>query len=124
MSRRRMMYGSKKEEPLPEITYVKGWYISEYGVFTKTSGWYYTNFIPVHPGDKVSHKGYVGAACSGICVENNGTLTNKVTGSGSSSYKTYTWIADADCNVGFSGKFGSPLPKFYLNDVELVITNP
>ena len=124
MTRRRFFGG--KEEPLPEITYVKDRYIDATGAVTGGSGWYYTVAMPIHAGDKVTHKGYVGAATSAIFVYNvdNSTRTNKVTGSGSTQYKTYTWTANTDCYVGFSAKFGATLPKFYLNDVELVITNP
>ena len=119
-----MLYGREEAEPLPEITYVKDSYITNYGTSTVSSGWYYTIAIPIHAGDKVTHKGFVGAACAAIFTKNGSSVSVKKDGSGSSIHKTYTWTANADCNVGFSGKFSSPLPKFYLNDVELVITNP
>ena len=105
----RRRFGGKKEEAL-SVDAIMGMYINfKSGNLGSNSDFFYTTPINVKNGDVVVFSGYIGAITAAI-AKFNGVgeyYTGLVKGSGSTTYKTYTYTMTEDCQIAFSAKIGA-----------------
>ena len=122
----RRRFGGKKEAVLLVDAMMNFFIRFLDGTVPPNNDFFYTTPINVNAGDEVVFSCY-GGGSTAVIAKFNGVseyYTGLVKGSGSTTYKTYTYTMTEDCQIAFSAKIGVNDAVATINGKNVTINYP
>lgn len=94
-------------------------FINSGGGVNNSTDFFYTTPIQVTAGQKVVLCAYCGAAAAAIATYDGQAYTVQVNGTGSTSFRLYTWTAPSDCQVTLCAKKGANQPFAMIDSINV-----